>query len=92
MPALTTDAIAAQAAEFAKEGDPAGAAARLIASVGTDRGAIEAARDLVASQLHDHGDDWGATAALTVLNRVLSTLPRNDPMDWRVRWSHHRKP
>jgi hypothetical protein len=27
-----------------------------------------------------------------VLNRALSQIPRVDPMDWRVRWSHHRKP
>jgi len=93
MPSTTiVDAIVAQAAELAKDADRAAAVQQLIATAGADRGTIEAARDQVAAHLHQQVDDWDATATLTLLNRALSTLPRTDPMDWRVRWSRHRKP
>jgi hypothetical protein len=92
MPSLAADNIASHAALLAKERDPVDAADKLIAFAGGDRPGIEAARDLVAAHLHEHVDDWDATATLTLLNRALSRIPRNDPLDWRVRWSRHRKP
>jgi hypothetical protein len=92
MPALTTEAIVQHAGELARDGDLADAVDQLIGVVGPDRGALETARDQVAAHLHRHVDDWQATAALRVLNRALAQLPRTDPLDWRVRWSHHRKP
>jgi hypothetical protein len=92
MPAMTTAAIVQQAREFAKDGDLAEAAEQLIGIVGPDRPALETARDQVAAHLHRHVDDWEATGTLTVLNRTLARIPRTDPLDWRVRWSRHRKP
>jgi hypothetical protein len=92
MPAITTEAIVQQARELARDGDQAGAVERLVAMVGSDRTALETARDQVAAHLHRHVDDWQATATLTVLNRALAQIPRTDPLDWRVRWSRHRKP
>jgi hypothetical protein len=90
--ALTTDAIIRHAGELAHEGDINAAVDHLIGLVGPDREAMESARDRVAAHLHRRVDDWEATATLTVLNRALARIPRNDPLDWRVRWSKHRKP
>jgi hypothetical protein len=92
MPAFTTEAIVQQAGALARDGDLAGAVEQLIGIVGPDRPAFETARDQVAAHLHRHVDDWQATATLTVLNRALARIPRTDPLDWRVRWSRHRKP
>jgi hypothetical protein len=92
MATLTTDAIIQHAGQLAKDGDVNEAVDQLIATVGPDRAAIESARDRVAAHIHRNVDDWAATAALTVLNRALARIPRNDPLDWRVRWSKHRKP
>jgi hypothetical protein len=92
MPAISTEAIVQQAREFAKDGDRDEAVDQLIGIVGPDRRALETARDQVAAHLHRHVDDWEATATLTVLNRALAQIPRTDPLDWRVRWSRHRKP
>jgi hypothetical protein len=92
MAAPTTEAIVRQAGELARNGDLDGAANQLVATVGRDRQSVEAARDQVAAHLHRHVDDWQATATLTLLNRALANLPRNDPLDWRVRWARHRKP
>ena len=47
----------------------------------------------MAARVRAAVDDWDATAALTLLNRTLSLLPRHDPLDWRVRWTQRfRKP
>lgn len=92
MPTMTPDAIADKAAELAGLGDRAAAVAALLAASGPDRPALEEARDRLAARLHHRSDDWSATGALTVVNAALSNLPRNDPLDWRVRWAHHRKP
>jgi hypothetical protein len=92
MPSLTADTIASQAAQLIKELDLAQATDQLIALADSDRAGVEAARDLVAAHLHEHVDDWDATAALTLLNRALSRMPRHDPLDWRERWARHRKP
>lgn len=87
------DAVALEAANLAKDGvDRDAAVAAIIAAAGGDRGRIEAARDQVAARLTEAVDDWDATATLTLLNRTLSILPRQDPLDWRVRWAQHRKP
>jgi hypothetical protein len=91
MPSTTADTIALEAASLARDSDPA-AADKLIALAGGEREALEAARDQVAAHLHAQVDDWEATATLTLLNRALSLLPRSDPLDWRERWSRHRKP
>jgi hypothetical protein len=94
MPTTTsdaTDAIVQRATELATAGD-ADAVEKLIASVGADRHALEAARDQVAAHLHRQVDDFKATAALTLLNRTLSQIPIVDPLDWRTRWAKHRKP
>jgi hypothetical protein len=92
MAALTTDAIIQHAAQLARDTDVSDAVDQLIVAAGPDRAAIESARDRVAAQLHRNVGDWQATATLTVLNRALSRMPRTDPLDWRVRWSKHRKP
>ena len=92
MAALTTDTIIQQAGALASNGNLNDAVDQLVAVTGPDRTAIESARDRVAAQLHRNVEDFQATAALTVLNRALARIPRNDPLDWRVRWSKHRKP
>ena len=91
MPAMTTETIIQHAAELAASGDPA-ATERLIALVGADRRALEAARDQVAAHLHRQVDDFEATATLTLLNRAQAHIPIVDPLDWRTRWARHRKP
>lgn len=92
MPATSPEAIVQQAADLTRDHDQAAAVEKLIAMVGSDRRALEVARDQVAAHLHRHVDDFQATASLTLLNRALSGIPIVDPLDWRVRWSKHRKP
>lgn len=93
-PTTTPNELIATALELTRADGASGAAASeaLVSAAGGDRGLLEAARDRVVTRLHHHADDWEATGALTALNRALSTMPRTDPMDWRVRWAHHRKP
>ena len=91
-PEASPEAIAQHAADLAQDHDQAAAAAKLIELVGSDRHALEAARDRVAAHLHRQVDDFQATATLTLLNRALSAIPIVDPLDWRRRWSRHRKP
>lgn len=65
----------------------------LVADAGGDRARLEAERDRLAVYMHTHVDDFQATAALQLLNRKLATLPRNDPLDWRVLWGQRfRRP
>jgi hypothetical protein len=90
--AMTTDSLVHQAESLAGSLGQVAAAKKIVEIAGSDRGAIEAARDEVAIHLHDQVDDFAATAALGALNRALSQMPRVDPMDWRERWSRHRKP
>jgi hypothetical protein len=92
MPPTSPEAIARQAADLTQDQDQAAAVEKLIAVVGSDRHSLEMARDQVAAQLHRRVDDFQATATLTLLNRALSGIPIVDPLDWRVRWSRHRKP
>ncbi len=92
MPAPSPEAVAQQAADLSQDDDQAAAVEKLIAMVGSDRQALEAARDQVAAHLHRRVDDFQATATLTLLNRALSGMRIVDPLDWRVRWSKHRKP
>ena len=92
MPPSRADAIVLHATDLTQESDQAAAADRLIALAGSDRHALETARDQVAAQLHRRVDDFEATATLTLLNRAMAGLPVTDPLDWRVRWSKHRKP
>jgi hypothetical protein len=88
----TPEAIVERAAQLSKPGESDGAVGTLIHAAGGNRRTIEAARDQVALHLHGAVDDYSATATLTLLNRTLSEMPRSDPLDWRVRWTKHRKP
>jgi hypothetical protein len=92
MPTLTPDDLVTQAAEFTRSGDGAAAIDKLLAIAGGDRAVVEAARDRVAARIHGRVDDFEATAVLRLLNQALARIPRTDPLDWRVRWSRHRKP
>lgn len=85
----TTDALCVRALELRPGPDAEG---ELVAMAGDDRAALEAARDHFVDRLHDHGDDWAATAALTLLNRSLSRYGWSERYDWKVRWAQHRKP
>lgn len=86
------DALVDRAAALAADGVNADTSSALAEIAGRDRRLVEAARDLAAERVRDRVDDWDATAALSLLNRVLADLPRNDPLDWQVRWRQHRKP
>jgi hypothetical protein len=88
------EAVMQQAGELAGQGVSAQEATDgLLAAAGGNRRTIEAARDQVAARIRAHVDDFEATAALQLLNRVLATLPIDDPLDWRVRWTQRfRKP
>jgi len=93
MTTVTPEAIASQALELARSGSTHSAAEALATAAGGDRQTVEAARDQMASHLHNEVDDWAATAALTLLNRTLADMPRHDPLDWRVRWTQRfRRP
>ncbi len=83
------DALYARAAEL-----PPGESseAELVALAGSDRDALEAARNRYSVRLHGHADDHRATAALTLLNRALMRYGWTERYDWRVRWAKHRKP
>lgn len=87
----SSDIIVQRAADLTRDHDQM-ATDKLIALVGSDRYALEAARDQVAAHLHRRVDDFAATATLTLLNRALAGIPIVDPLDWRVRWAKHRKP
>lgn len=82
----------------ARERAQAGATAEValgdvMAAAGGDRRVLEAARDAAVARVHARSDDFEATAALQMLNGVLSRVPIDDPLDWRVRWSQRfRKP
>jgi hypothetical protein len=64
----------------------------LIALAGTDRAALEAARNRMAARLHGRADDYQATAALTLLNRALARYGWYEKYNWKVRYAKHRKP
>jgi hypothetical protein len=92
-----TETITTTAAALVRDGsvgtNPAEAVAAIVEAAGGDRRPIEAARDQLAARLHASVDDWDATASLTLLNRTLATMPRLDPLDWRVRWGQRfRRP
>lgn len=92
MTTVTPEGVASKARELASS-DADGAVDALIGDAGDDRALLEAARDQVAARIRAAVDDFEATAALTLLNRALSELPRHDPLDWRVRWTRRfRKP
>lgn len=83
---IATDPICSEALSLARDG--AGyddAVARLVKLAGTDRAALEAARDAFARRLHSHADDYQATGALRLLNRALAAYGWRDPYDWRGR-------
>ena len=90
----TPEALAARALELAKGGGQGREGVdALISAAGGERIPLEAARDQMAARVRAAVDDWDATAALTLLNRTLSLLPRHDPLDWRVRWTQRfRRP
>jgi hypothetical protein len=82
----TPETLAARALELAQAGQSGDGVDTLVAAAGRDRAVVEAARDVMASRVRAAVDDWDATAALTLLNRTLSAMPRHDPLDWRVLW------
>jgi hypothetical protein len=93
--ATPVEDVKARAAELALDGatDMKAAADELLAAAGGNRRAVEAARDEVAARVRARVDDFDATATLTLLNRALSRLPIDDPLDWRVRWTQRfRRP
>jgi len=94
MTTTTLDEVVALAAELARNGTSVpDAADSLLSAAGGERRAIEAARDQVAGLIRARVDDFEATATLQLLNRVLSHLPIQDPLDWRVRWGQRfRRP
>jgi hypothetical protein len=95
MTTATVDQIADRAVELAKPGPdrPEDPISALTDAAGGDRSLLEAARDQMAGRVHRSVDDWDATAALTLLNRCLSDLPRYDPLDWKIRWTQRfRRP
>jgi hypothetical protein len=96
MPPITpVPDVIARASELARDGEPdaAKAADELLAAAAGDRRAIEVARDQMAARIRARVDDFEATAVLQLLNRSLSLLPIDDPLDWKVRWTQRfRRP
>jgi hypothetical protein len=94
MTATRTDGVVSLATDLARDGATvADAAGQLMAAANEDRGVIESARDLVAARVRTRVDDFEATATLQLLNRVLSHVPIEDPLDWKVRWTQRfRRP
>jgi hypothetical protein len=92
--ASTAEQLAEQAIELAASGErPDASAEELLRVADGDRATVEAARNLLAARLHASVGDWSATAGLSLLNRALATMPRHDPMDWRVMWGQRfRRP
>jgi hypothetical protein len=88
------EAVLSCAHKRALAGDtPDSAVDDVMAAAGGDRHLLEAARDVAAERVHLRTDDFESTAALQMLNRVLSRVPIVDPLDWRVRWGQRfRKP
>lgn len=89
MSVSTPEALTQQILDIAVSGRSAG---DVIEAAAGDRGAVEAARDRVAAKVRQRVDDFESTAALRLLNLVLSEMPRHDPLDWQVRWEQRRKP
>jgi hypothetical protein len=94
MTATRTDGVVSLATDLARDGATvADAGQQLMAAANGDRGAIESARDRVAARVRTKVDDFEATATLQLLNRVLSHVPIEDPLDWKVRWTQRfRRP
>ena len=87
-----SDALIDRAAGLAADGINGDTSSTLAEIAGRDRILVERARDQAAERVRERVDDWDATGALSLLNRVLADLPRSDPLDWQVRWKQHRKP
>ena len=93
MTTTRADDVLTRASEMARDLAAGDAAESLMAAAGGDRNAIVAARDNVAAHIHRNVDDFEATATLQLLNRALSRIPINDPLDWKVRWGQRfRRP
>ena len=88
------DTVVSRARVRALAGDSADDALEdVLAAAGGDRRTVEAARDAAAAAVHVRSDDFDSTAALQMLNGILSRIPIEDPLDWRVRWTQRfRKP
>jgi hypothetical protein len=57
-------------------------------AAGGDKPALEEARDELVVRLRRSSDDYGATAALNLLNQALAEVGWRDPFNWK----HRRKP
>ena len=88
---MTADDLYATVQELVGE-DHEAALNRLQALVPGNRAALGEVRNRFASRLHGHSDDYAATAALSLLNRALATVPHDEPLDWKRRWAKGRKP
>ncbi len=78
--------------DLTNERPSSGAAGELVALAGTDRAALVGARDRLAARLRGNQADFVATAALTLLNRAVADFGWDDRLDWKRRWTQHRKP
>ena len=94
MSPTAVDLVLSRAQERALAGDtPEAALEDVMAAAGGDRRTLEAARDAAAVKVHARSDDFDSTAALQMLNRILTRVPIIDPLDWKIRWSQRfRKP
>lgn len=93
MSSANAEIVADRAGQLALDGSGADATRELLAAAGGDRPTVEAARNLVAERVRSDVGDFGATTALQILNRALSALPIEDPLDWKIRWGQRfRRP
>ncbi len=88
---MTTDDLYSTVQELS-DIDHDAALRRLSVLVPGNRAAFGDVRSRLAKRLHDHSDDYRATAALALVNRALATAARVDPLDWKLRWAKGRKP
>jgi hypothetical protein len=88
---MTTDDLYAMVGELTSL-DRETALSRLAGLVPDNRDALGEVRNRFAARLSGHSDDYAATAALSLLNRVLATVVPTDPLDWKLRWGQGRKP
>jgi hypothetical protein len=57
-------------------------------AAGGDRDGLERARADLLSRIYQRSDDYGATSALTLVNKALAAVGWSDPSNWK----HRRRP